>query len=121
MAATEATTTPADDLVIEDLVVEYSSGGYAVRPIDNLNLKMQSGHLVILLGASGCGKSTLLSALASILTPTSGQIRLGDRPITGLRGKELTQLPALHRRRHLPGVQSDVEPQRARERDAPDA
>jgi|tagenome__1003787_1003787.scaffolds.fasta_scaffold20982125_4 putative ABC transport system ATP-binding protein len=99
VTATEVTTTPPDDLFIEDLVVEYSSGGYAVRPIDNLSLTMKSGHLVILLGASGCGKSTLLSALASILTPTSGRIRLGDRTITGLRGSELTAY-----RRHTAGV-----------------
>ena len=84
------TTTASDavvakpDLIIEDLVVEYSSGGYAVRPIDGLNLTMRSGQLVILLGASGCGKSTLLSALASILTPTAGRIRIGDQTITGL-------------------------------------
>jgi len=88
-AAEDAAATP--DLVIEDLVVEYTSGGYTVRPIDGLNLTLCSGQLVILLGASGCGKSTLLSALASILTPTSGRIRLGDRTITGLRGSELTE------------------------------
>jgi len=91
------TTTPASDdvvaspdVIIEDLVVEYSSGGYAVRPIDGLNLTLRSGQLVILLGASGCGKSTLLSALASILTPTAGRIRLGDQTVTGLRGRELS-------------------------------
>jgi putative ABC transport system ATP-binding protein len=78
------------DLVIHDLTVEYSSGGYAVRPIDHLNLTMGSGELAILLGASGCGKSTLLSALAAILTPTSGSIRLGDQQVVGLRGAKLT-------------------------------
>jgi putative ABC transport system ATP-binding protein len=83
--------TTGEDVRIEDLVVEYSSGGYAARPIDGLNLTLHSGELVILLGASGCGKSTLLSALASILTPTSGKIRLGDRSIIGLRGNDLTE------------------------------
>jgi putative ABC transport system ATP-binding protein len=92
MAAPELTThATAEDVRIEDLVVEYSSGGYAARPIDGLNLTLQSGELVILLGASGCGKSTLLSALASILTPTSGQIMLGDESIVGLRGGDLTK------------------------------
>jgi putative ABC transport system ATP-binding protein len=79
-----------DDLVVEDLVVEYSSGGYVVRPIDGLNLTLRSGQLVIILGASGCGKSTLLSVLASILTPTSGTVRLGDRTVTGRHGRDLT-------------------------------
>ena len=38
------------DLRIHDLVVEYSSGGYALRPIDHLNLEAPAGSLTILLG-----------------------------------------------------------------------
>jgi putative ABC transport system ATP-binding protein len=45
------------DLSIKDLVVEYSSGGYAVRPINGLNLDVPAGSLVILLGPSGCSSS----------------------------------------------------------------
>ena len=48
------------NLHINDLVVEYSSGGYAVRPIDGLNLEVNTGSLALLLGPSGCGKTTLL-------------------------------------------------------------
>jgi putative ABC transport system ATP-binding protein len=43
------------DLRIKDLVVEYSSDRYAVRPIDGLDLDVTGGSLVILLGPSGCG------------------------------------------------------------------
>ena len=78
-----------DGLEIRDLVVEYSSGGYAVRPLDGLDLSVASGELVLLLGASGCGKTTLLSALAAILSPTSGTIRVGDVEVTELRGRAL--------------------------------
>lgn len=78
------------DLSIRDLTVEYSSGGYAVKPIDELHHEVRSGSLGLLLGPSGCGKSTLLSCLAGILTPTSGEIWLGDERISGLEGKELT-------------------------------
>jgi putative ABC transport system ATP-binding protein len=77
-------------LEVSDLVVEYSSGGYAVRPINGLSLSVSPGQLVLLLGASGSGKTTLLSVLAAILTPTSGTVRLGDVEVTGLRGDELT-------------------------------
>ena len=76
---------------MRDLTIEYSSGGYAVRPIDGLDLSLADGELVLLLGASGSGKTTLLSALASILKPTSGSIRVGDTEVTTLHGQQLTE------------------------------
>jgi putative ABC transport system ATP-binding protein len=78
-------------LEIKDLVVEYSSGGYAVRPIDGLSVHCEPGELVLLLGPSGCGKTTLLSCLGGILTPTEGTITFGDRTVTGLEGAQLTE------------------------------
>ena len=87
------------DVEIRDLTIEYSSGGYAVRPIDEMSLTFADGELVLLLGASGCGKTTLLSTLASILRPTSGSIMVGDTEVTGLRGEALTEY-----RRHTVGI-----------------
>jgi putative ABC transport system ATP-binding protein len=87
------------DVCISDLTMEYSSGGYAVRPFDHFDLRLSSGQLVLLLGASGCGKTTLLSMLASILTPTSGSITVGDTEVTTLQGAELTEY-----RRHGVGI-----------------
>jgi putative ABC transport system ATP-binding protein len=83
------------DLNIRDLVVEYSSGGYAVRPIDHLNLDVATRSLAILLGPSGCGKTTLLSCIGGILKPTSGQILFGDTDVTALDARSL----ATYRRR----------------------
>ncbi len=82
-------------LHINDLVVEYSSGGYAVRPIDGLDLEVNAGSLALLLGPSGCGKTTLLSCLGGILRPTSGRIALDDVDVTKLDARELT----IYRRR----------------------
>src|SRR3954467_1641779 len=78
------------DLSIQDLVVEYSSGGYAVRPIDNFNLDVAAGSLVILMGPSGCGKTTLLSCLGGILKPTGGAIKFGDVDVTALDARGLS-------------------------------
>jgi putative ABC transport system ATP-binding protein len=72
------------DLSIQDLVVEYYTGGYALRPINGLNLDVSAGSLVILLGPSGCGKTTLLSCLGGILRPKSGAIKFDDVDITAL-------------------------------------
>jgi putative ABC transport system ATP-binding protein len=77
------------DLTVRGLTMEFSSGGYAVRPIDHLDLDVKTGELVLLLGASGCGKTTLLSMIARLLTPTSGTIQFGDVIVTSLSGQAL--------------------------------
>jgi putative ABC transport system ATP-binding protein len=77
------------DLRIKELVVEYRSGRYAVRPIDGLDLDVKAGSLVILLGPSGCGKTTLLSCLGGILSPTAGRIEFGDVEVTTLDRRAL--------------------------------
>lgn len=79
------------DLSIQNLVVEYSSGGTAVRPIDGLNLDVAAGSLAILLGPSGCGKTTLLSCLGGILRPQSGAIKFGDVDVTSLDARGLSK------------------------------
>ena len=75
---------------VRDLVVEYTAGDYAVRPLDGLNLDVHGGELVLLLGASGCGKTTLLSVLAGLLKPTSGTVTVGGSDVVALRGAERT-------------------------------
>lgn len=79
------------DLSIQNLVVEFSSGGTAVRPLDGFNLDVAAGSLVILLGPSGCGKTTLLSCLGGILKPTAGAIKFGDIDVTALDAKGLSK------------------------------
>lgn len=86
-------------LECRELVVEYSGGGYVVRPIDGLSMEVASGELALLLGASGCGKTTLLSILAAILRPQRGSVRLNGREVTRLSGGALTEY-----RRHSVGV-----------------
>lgn len=87
------------DLDVQDLTIEYSSGGYVVRPIDCLSISAKSGELVLLLGPSGCGKTSLLSCLAAILSPASGQVTVGDKTLSKLTSAELTDY-----RRHTVGI-----------------
>ncbi len=89
----------AADLAVSGLTVEYSSGGYAARPVDGFDLDVPDGQLVLLRGASGCGKTTVLSVLAGILTPAAGTVRFGDIDVTSLKGQTLTEY-----RRHTVGV-----------------
>jgi putative ABC transport system ATP-binding protein len=77
-------------LSVDRLTMEFSSGGYKVRPLNELSFEVEDGELVVLLGPSGCGKTTLLSCLAGLLTPTSGAIRIGRSEVTSLRGADLS-------------------------------
>jgi NitT/TauT family transport system ATP-binding protein len=54
-----------------------------VVALSDINLDVGGGEFIALLGPSGCGKSTLLNILAGLLRPTSGEVRLGGRQITG--------------------------------------
>ena len=78
-------------LEITDLTVEYSSGGYKVRPLNDFTLHADKREITVLLGASGCGKSTLLSAIAGLLRPLTGSIRVGDAEVVGLGNRALTR------------------------------
>ena len=77
-------------LEVENLTVEYGSGGYLVRPFDKLSFEVDDGQLVVLLGPSGSGKTTLLSCLAGLLKPKAGSIRLDGREVTSLTGTDLS-------------------------------
>ena len=57
-------------------------GGDPVEVIRQLNLTINDGEFLVLVGPSGCGKSTLLRLLAGLDSPTSGEIRIGARPIS---------------------------------------
>jgi putative spermidine/putrescine transport system ATP-binding protein len=50
--------------------------------VEHVDLEVQDGELVALLGPSGCGKTTTLRMVAGFVTPTTGQIVIGDKDIT---------------------------------------
>ncbi len=84
-------------VVIQDLVVEYTSNGYPIRPLDGLSARVGDGELALLLGPSGSGKTTLLSCLGGILRPTAGSITIDGVDIAALDRRSLLA----HRRRSV--------------------
>lgn len=77
-------------LTVRNLTVEFTSGGYVVRPLDKLRFDAGDGELVLVVGPSGCGKTTLLSCLAGILRPTQGTISWGRTRVCELDAQALT-------------------------------
>ena len=74
--------TPAAGLELEDLTVRYpNTAEPAVRALD---LSVAPGELVCLLGPSGCGKTTILKAIAGLLTPSQGDIRMNGKSLAGV-------------------------------------
>ncbi len=58
----------------------YGRGADAVVALDRLDLSVETGSFVCLVGASGCGKSTLLNIIAGLDAPTSGRVEIDGRP-----------------------------------------
>ncbi|MCM2294031.1 ABC transporter ATP-binding protein [Allorhizobium sp. BGMRC 0089] len=60
----------------------------AVHVLKNLNLEIENGEFLVLLGSSGCGKSTLLNCIAGLLDITEGQIFINQRNVTWAEPKD---------------------------------
>jgi len=66
-------------LALEDITVEFPTRDGVFCALDTINLSIEKGQFVALIGHSGCGKSTLLNAVAGLTKPTRGVIFLdGD-------------------------------------------
>ena len=59
--------------------------GGPVQVLQQLDLQIADGEFLVLVGPSGCGKSTLLRLLAGLDQPSSGEIYVGERPVSRLR------------------------------------
>ena len=70
-------------LEVKDLTVNYAIQGGTLQALAPVQLQMRDGDFVVALGASGCGKTTLLNCLAGFLPPSSGDILLDGRPVSG--------------------------------------
>ncbi len=74
----------------KNLTKIYTSGEVEVRALDEVNLSIERGEFVSVVGTSGSGKSTLLHLLGGLDIPTSGKVYIDDRDIYSLAPDPLT-------------------------------
>ncbi|MDX9871314.1 MAG: ABC transporter ATP-binding protein [Clostridia bacterium] len=84
-------------LKTESLKKYYGKDPNTVMALDGVDLVIQKGEFVAVVGTSGSGKSTLLHMLGGLDTPTSGKVMVGSKDISGMTDEQLT----IFRRRNV--------------------
>jgi putative ABC transport system ATP-binding protein len=79
-----------------DLRMIYGSGSTEVRALDGVDLTIEAGEMVAIMGPSGSGKSTLLHIVGALESPTTGTIAVAGVQYEGLDDRELTALRRDH-------------------------
>ena len=75
------------EVVMEHLTKRYPDG---VEAVSDVNIDVQDGEFLILVGPSGSGKSTALKMIAGLEDITDGEVRIGDQVVNGLSPKDAT-------------------------------
>ena len=93
-AASLAVAAPPAGAVVEarNLTKVYGTGPARVAALNNVSLTITRGQLAAVMGPSGSGKSTLLHCLAGLDTPTSGDVLIAGRSLTGMNDRQLTDV-----------------------------
>src|SRR5258708_35898202 len=90
-------------LELETVVPDYGT----VEALKGLNVRVEQGEIVALLGSNGAGKSTTLRTISGLLRPRSGTMRFLGQPIDRLSPEAIAKLGVAHvpeRRRVFPGL-----------------
>ena len=77
-------------LETRDLKKDYGAGDTLVKALDGVDLQVENGEFVAIVGTSGSGKSTLLHILGGLDRPTGGSVLVDGKDIFSLKDEELT-------------------------------
>ena len=77
---------------IRRVTKQYQTQSGKVTVLRNVNLSVQEGEMVAIMGRSGSGKSTLLNIIAGITSPTSGQVSVCGKILDYTKSGELCRL-----------------------------
>jgi putative ABC transport system ATP-binding protein len=81
---------------VEKVSKTFNRGSEEIHVLDGLDLSLQKGEFLALMGPSGSGKSTLLNIIGGLDSPTSGAVSVGGERIDRLSGKRLAAWRARH-------------------------
>jgi len=70
----------------------YRLGGRDVPALKGVSLEVEAGHFIALKGRSGSGKTTLLNLIGGLDQPTSGEVFIYGKPLSGLSERQMTEL-----------------------------
>jgi NitT/TauT family transport system ATP-binding protein len=68
---------------VRDVSLVYDTSGGQVHAVEAASFRLAASEFLCIVGPSGCGKSTLLNIIAGFLSPTTGEIRIGGKAVTG--------------------------------------
>lgn len=77
---------------LKNAVKEYAAGDITVRALNDINLTVEQGEVIVILGESGSGKSTLLNIMGGLDVLTSGEIFLEGKSYTNFKDVEMSKL-----------------------------
>src|SRR4030066_2440164 len=77
---------------LENVSKIYKLGQSEVRALDGINLQIQAGEMVAVMGPSGSGKSTLMAIIGCLDIPSEGFYRLEGQPVEQLNDNQLAQV-----------------------------
>ena len=76
---------------LENVTKIYKTGEVETVALKNVDLEINEGEIIVLLGPSGSGKSTMLNVCSGLDNPTSGTITIDNEVISSMSSKELTK------------------------------
>ena len=81
---------------LNNICRDFPSGDTQVRVLDNVNLQINEGEFIAIIGSSGSGKSTLMNILGCLDQPTSGEYFIQGKPVKDLDKNQLAELRREH-------------------------